>query len=814
MKKVFWLLGVIFTFGISLLVSKKERVFFKNLCKKEEKLAKNAIHKLENTSEELAKNSHKNINNLKKEISKIAQNIEQKSKRIEQELTENSRDLANKIKKHNFKTVTIRTYADKRSGYWKIFFIEKKNLSYGLLGLAAFSFLASDLLEPYSYLFKASLINLPKTEFTGTVTPVEKVPNWSILSSAEYKAVYSKIPKNKFINLPKYDVFAMRAGKTWASATTQERNTYITYPVPNLGNYKLDGTENTGSHPGVDIKIPIGTPIRSIANGVVYKVQNKTTGYGKAVSIAHVGVPDPQNPSKKVTLVSTYAHLSSFSVREGQIIKKGQIIAKSGSSGMSTAPHLHFQIDRGNAPFIPYWPFTYNDVKKAGFNSFFDAVRNGLGQQKAKQYTVHPINFVAKFNDFTGGNLVASTDNNIVKYSAPKQAIKTTRTKKTYTNRTHKTHRTHPTRNSRRNNLRKNTAPMPVDPSKIELVKPENVINKKNQVEEIATNTATNKTEQIIETEISRDFAENPQTIVKKDFEIKQKIKSKNPSTEADNRYARHIAKTGKLKVEFTTDSQNFVPGREKLIKVKINEATLIASDGILLSSTINDRAEIFPTRLKAQDFQDGIATVRVKTEAPYRFKMIATGDFGETKSNTLRPTIFTDVDERHPYADAISYLKDMKIINGYHDGSFKPKNSLNRAEAIKIILVANNIIIEDANVDLQDVAKDAWYRKYIGTAISRGIVNGYPDQTFKPANTISRAEFLKIAILTAGFKPQNIAENPYKDIDFNAWYAPYFEFAKQKHLLEVSNNQAIPAQVITREEAADVIYKLSRLRK
>lgn len=86
------------------------------------------------------------------------------------------------------------------------------------------------------------------------------------------------------------------------------------------------------SHDGLDVGIPIGTPLNAINDGTVIST-NMGSGYGTSVLIDHGN-----------GIVSGYAHCSELLVYEGQAIKKGQVIALSGNSGRSTGPHLHLEV--------------------------------------------------------------------------------------------------------------------------------------------------------------------------------------------------------------------------------------------------------------------------------------------------------------------------------------------------------------------------------------------------------------------------------------------------------------------------------------
>lgn len=89
--------------------------------------------------------------------------------------------------------------------------------------------------------------------------------------------------------------------------------------------------KRTQLHEGVDFQAAIGTPVRSVADGRVIKA-GQETGYGNVVKIGHPG-----------GFETVYAHLSSIEVRPGQQVTAGQRIAKSGNTGWSTGPHLHFE---------------------------------------------------------------------------------------------------------------------------------------------------------------------------------------------------------------------------------------------------------------------------------------------------------------------------------------------------------------------------------------------------------------------------------------------------------------------------------------
>lgn len=146
-------------------------------------------------------------------------------------------------------------------------------------------------------------------------------------------------------------------------------------------------------------------------------------------------------------------------------------------------------------------------------------------------------------------------------------------------------------------------------------------------------------------------------------------------------------------------------------------------------------------------------------------------------------------------YAESL-YRKGM--VKGRSKGEFAPDENLTRAEFLKIALKAigaeteNPDEIEDT--PFRDVTLYAWYLPYVKTAKDLGLVRGYPDGTFKPEQFINRAEAIKILISAFNFDMESRTEdNPetetsrgkFKDLLTNEWYFPYVDFAIQNRLID-----------------------------
>lgn len=103
----------------------------------------------------------------------------------------------------------------------------------------------------------------------------------------------------------------------------------------------------TRMHTGVDFAVPVGTPVVATADGEIRFVGDKG-GFGTTVEVAH----------PRAGTFTRYAHLTrpAEGIRPGATVRRGQTIAYSGNSGISTAPHLHYEVRRLDAAETPLNP--------------------------------------------------------------------------------------------------------------------------------------------------------------------------------------------------------------------------------------------------------------------------------------------------------------------------------------------------------------------------------------------------------------------------------------------------------------------------
>lgn len=127
------------------------------------------------------------------------------------------------------------------------------------------------------------------------------------------------------------------------STGTGKLGSKLIYPLAKKARVTGKFGTNRGDHihAGVDLGVPVGTPVMAIQGGVVTKAFNKYPR-GKTIYVKHPG-----------GMVTVSQHLSKINVKVGDRVDQGQVIGLSGNTGMSSGPHLHFEVQINGKPRNP-----------------------------------------------------------------------------------------------------------------------------------------------------------------------------------------------------------------------------------------------------------------------------------------------------------------------------------------------------------------------------------------------------------------------------------------------------------------------------
>jgi murein DD-endopeptidase MepM/ murein hydrolase activator NlpD len=113
-------------------------------------------------------------------------------------------------------------------------------------------------------------------------------------------------------------------------------------------------------HYGMDFSAKTGTEIYATGDGVISKIKRSKRGYGNYVKINH-----------GFGYETLYAHMSKYIVKRGQKVKRGEVIGYVGNSGISTAPHLHYEVRKDNKKINPM-NFYYNDLSPEEYEKMLE----------------------------------------------------------------------------------------------------------------------------------------------------------------------------------------------------------------------------------------------------------------------------------------------------------------------------------------------------------------------------------------------------------------------------------------------------------
>jgi hypothetical protein len=196
----------------------------------------------------------------------------------------------------------------------------------------------------------------------------------------------------------------------------------------------------------------------------------------------------------------------------------------------------------------------------------------------------------------------------------------------------------------------------------------------------------------------------------------------------------------------------------------------------------------------------------------------------------------FSDVNSSTDYNNAIQWMTDNGVIDGYPDGSFQPDRCVNRVEMLKMLFLANQteLYSQEGTAGshyyddfFSDTDTNEWYWPYLNTALRNGVVEGYSDGTFKPSQCVNRVEAIKMAILE--FNDGQIPSYEeglwsFADVNRSEWYGQYIVPALFNNLLgtqhmttaspsSVEGANFYPGDSMTRKEVAEMLYRMKAVR-
>lgn len=181
---------------------------------------------------------------------------------------------------------------------------------------------------------------------------------------------------------------------------------------------------------------------------------------------------------------------------------------------------------------------------------------------------------------------------------------------------------------------------------------------------------------------------------------------------------------------------------------------------------------------------------------------------------------IFSDLDSAVWAKESIEALYHAGIVSGNGDGTFAPEKTVTRAEFIKMLILAFDLLEENAVCDFSDVPKEDWSYPYVASAQMRGIAAGYDNGTFGGSDLISRQDLATLAyralLIGTGYTPDARKYERFGDDAAISEYARDGVYAmKNSGVIQgKGENRFAPAENATRAEAAKILSGLIKLQQ
>jgi len=245
----------------------------------------------------------------------------------------------------------------------------------------------------------------------------------------------------------------------------------------------------------------------------------------------------------------------------------------------------------------------------------------------------------------------------------------------------------------------------------------------------------------------------------------------------------------------------------------------IIYGDSINLSGSVEDPRPGDRVEINGEDValsEDGTfaAVIEMKSLGGKRLEIKAMDERGrkvEFKRDLFRLMSFRDVPQGFWAKAPIELLGTAGLVSGYPDGTFRPERTLTRAELATLIVKARgDEPVVPSEAVFKDVNSTHWASAYIMEAKKLGMINGYPDGTYQPNKKITRAEGIAVLARADGLtEDYDMWEAPFPDLSPRHWAATIISSAVKANLLNYLDGKELEASKgLTRAEAVEILSR------
>lgn len=456
--------------------------------------------------------------------------------------------------------------------------------------------------------------------------------------------------------------------------------------VPFIGNYALwctsgnPGFAGCATHhnrPAMDIGMPVGTTIRAAGAGTVLRATNDGDGRGTYVQIRHAA-----------GRTSHYYHLSSVSVRAGQAVGVGQVIGRSGATGSTSSPHLHYE--EKNASGVTVEPGVMHSIQRGRLVDYPTA--GGSSSWLRVPYGTRIIN--ESYDEPLFADVSTRTWNFDAIEWAVEDGIASGFPDDTWRN--------------------------------------DDLVARSQAVMWIWRSAGRPETDQ------SAPFADVGATDWYRDG-------------------IDWAAAVGGMLDQFGEEFDATAPVSRGQMAVMLWAR---AGEPTAPPSGFTDITD--PRELAAADWMAARRYMTGFDDGTFRPAEPLTR--GQAVMALYRERLYDDVSPTAWNRTSVDWARWRAFISGYPDHTFRAGNSITRAQTVRMLWRAAGSPAASAPSGFGDVPSGAWYEAAADWAVETGVVNGYPDDTFRGDAPIRRGEFVMMLWRQAG-SPEASTPHPFSDV-------------------------------------------------
>lgn len=169
----------------------------------------------------------------------------------------------------------------------------------------------------------------------------------------------------------------------------------------------------------------------------------------------------------------------------------------------------------------------------------------------------------------------------------------------------------------------------------------------------------------------------------------------------------------------------------------------------------------------------------------------------------------FSDVEKGKTYYEAVKFLKDNNIVEGFGDGTYRPEQHVSRGEAAKMVALALGLDTENVvNPGFTDLAETSRWYKYVAALADAEIVTGFENKTYKADQTVTRSEMAKMIALAYDLEATEVT-TPFLDVDHSKWHGKYIAALFQNNVTTGKTLTSFaPYENVNRGQMALFVYR------